>query len=86
MTANLRVRELGFKPYIAPALSSAAISILELLRGQTHFGAIPIGKAYFGCRSRFTSLGIQPQREALAPELAAKIDTVHRSLEAFCYD
>lgn len=84
--ANLRVRELGFKPYIAPAISSAAISILALLRGQTHFGAIPIGKAYFGCRSRCTLLGVQPEREELSPKLAEKLETVHRSLEAFCYD
>ncbi len=86
VTANLRVRELGFKPYIAPALSSAAISILSLLRGEVHFGAIPISGAYFGCRSRFTSLGVLPEREKLSPVLAQKLDTVHRTLEAFCYD
>jgi len=86
VTANLRVRELGFKPYIAPAISSAAISILALLRGQPHFGAIPIGKAYFGCRSRYTLLGVQPEREKISPTLAEKLETVHRALEAFCYD
>ena len=86
VTANLRVRELGFKPYIAPALSSAAISILALLSGQAHFGAVPIGKAYFGCRSRFTRLGVLTERETLAPELAERLNAVHRSLEAFCYD
>ena len=46
-TANLRVRELGFKPYLAPALSSAAVSILRLVREQEHFGAVPLGGAYF---------------------------------------
>ncbi len=86
VTANLKVRELGFKPYIAPAISSAALSILQLLRGQPHFGAIPLGKAYFGCRSRFTALGVCAEREVLSPELAKRLDQVHRSLEAFCYD
>ena len=33
VSANMRVRELGYKPYIAPALSSAAISILLTLQG-----------------------------------------------------
>ena len=31
VTANLVVRDLGYKPYIAPALSSAALSILLCL-------------------------------------------------------
>ncbi len=86
VTANLRVRELGFKPYIAPALSSAAISILRLLRGQTHFSAVPMGGAYFGCRSRFTPQGILVEREALHPALYEKIRAAHRALEEFPYD
>ena len=49
VTANLRVRELGFKPYIAPALSSAAVSLLRLVRGEVCCSAIPMGGAYFGC-------------------------------------
>ncbi len=86
VTANLKIRELGFKPYIAPALSSAAISILQLLRGEIHYGAIPLGGAYLGCRSRFTELGVCVERELLSPALATKIDAVHRKLEAFAYD
>lgn len=86
VSANLKVRELGYKPYIAPALSSAAISILQLLRGDAHYGAVPIGGAYFGCRSRFTPLGISIEREELAPALIQKLDAVHRKLEKFCYD
>ncbi len=86
VSANLKVRELGFKPYIAPALSSAAISILQLLRGEAHYGAIPLGGAYFGCRSRFTPFGVYVEREVLNDRLAAKLDTVHRKLEAFPYD
>lgn len=48
---NLRVRELGFKPYIAPGLSSAAVSILQLLRGQVHFGAVPLAKPISAARA-----------------------------------
>lgn len=86
VTANLKVRELGFKPYIAPALSSAAVSILQLLRGQEHYGAIPMGKAYFGCRSRMSPLGLRQGREALHPELFKRLQEVHRGLEGFPYD
>ena len=34
--ANLQMREMGFKPYVAPALSSGALSLLLCLRGQWH--------------------------------------------------
>lgn len=86
VTANLRVRELGFKPYIAPALSSAAVSLLRLVRGEVCCSAIPIGGAYFGCRSRTTSAGILTQREALHPALFRKIEEVQQRLERFSYD
>lgn len=86
VTANLRVRELGFKPYIAPALSSAAMSLLRLVRGEVCCSAIPMGGAYFGCRSRTTSAGILTQREALHPALFRKIEEVQQRLERFSYD
>ena len=86
VTANLRVRELGFKPYIAPALSSAAASILRLLRGETCFSAVPMGAAYFGCRSRTTPAGILIEREPLAPALVHKLEETHRRLEDFFND
>ena len=86
VTANLRVRELGFKPYIAPALSSAAVSLLRLLRGEVCCSAIPMGGAWFGCRSRTTSAGILTQREALHPALFRKIEEVQQRLERFSYD
>lgn len=86
VTANLRVRELGFKPYIAPALSSAAVSILRLLRGETCFSAVPMGAAYFGCRSRTTPAGILTEREPLHPVLVRKLEETHRRLEEFFDD
>lgn len=86
VTANLRVRELGFKPYIAPALSSAAVSLLRLVRGEVCCSAIPMGGAYFGCRSRTTSAGILTQREVLHPALFRKIEEVQQRLERFSYD
>lgn len=84
-TANLRVRELGFKPYLAPALSSAAVSILRLVREQEHFGAVPLGGAYFGCRSRMTPFGVSLVREKIAPALLGELQKTHAALEAFRY-
>lgn len=78
--ANLRVRELGFKPYIAPGISSAAVSILQLVRGQFHYGAVPLGQAYFGCRSRFTEHGLETFREPICPELMEKLEQAYADL------
>lgn len=55
--ANIEIRELGFKPYIAPAMSSAAISILLTLRGEWNYGSVYLGDrtngAFLGIKSRF---------------------------------
>ena len=78
--ANLRVRELGFKPYIAPGISSAAVSTLQLLRGRFHYGAVPLGQAYFGCRSRFTANGLETFREPICPELLVRLEQAYGDL------
>lgn len=85
-TANLRVRELGFKPYIAPGLSSAAISVLRLLRGQVHYGAVPMGGVYFGCRSIMGEHGVSIVREPLHEDLFARITDTYRVLKEFRYE
>ena len=82
-TANLRVRELGFKPYIAPGLSSAAVSLLRLLRGEDHYGAVPLGGTYFGCVSRFTPQGLLLRREELCGALMTRLTQTHKMLREF---
>ena len=73
VSANREVRALGFKPYIAPAISSAALSILALLRGEEFHGAIPMGGVYFGCVSRMTAAGSVVCAEELHPDLKARL-------------
>lgn len=86
VTANLRVRELGFKPYLAPGLSSAAVSVLRTLRGEWHDGAAALGGAYFGCRSRMTRQGLELEKRELSPELLRQMERVHTALREFDYD
>ena len=82
-TANLFVRSLGFKPYLAPGLSSAAVSVLRTLRGDWHDGAVPLGGAYFGCRAKLGVSGPEIRRERLHPELMQRITESYRKLEEF---
>ena len=61
------------------------MSILRLVRGQVHFGAVPLGGAYFGCRSRMTPFGVSLVRERLDPALLEELQKTHAALEAFEY-
>lgn len=77
VNANIEVRELGFKPYIAPAISSAAISILMTLRGEWNYGSVYLGDsrkgAFLGIRSRFTGDGWEYEDLDLPDELYYRI-------------
>lgn len=85
-TLNLQVRELGFKPYIAPGLSSAAVSILRMLRGDWFESAVPLGGCYFGCRSRLCGAAAETYREALAPALITRLETSWAALRELKYE
>ena len=76
VTANLKMRELGFKPYAAPALSSGALSLLLTLRGEWHYGSVFLDGIYMGCRTRYTAAGIETE---LLPSIP---DALYAHLEA----
>ncbi len=61
VTANLKMREIGFKPYVAPALSSGALSLLLTLRGEWHCGSVFLDGVYMGCKNRYTPAGIETE-------------------------
>lgn len=80
-TANLRVRDLGFKPYVAPALSSGAFQLLATLRGQDHESSQCLGGIWFGARNRFTRQGVgmatQTLPDGVYARLAETADLLH---------
>ena len=61
VTANLKMREMGFKPYVAPALSSGALSLLLTLRGEWHCGSVFLDGVYMGVKNRYTPAGIETE-------------------------
>ena len=73
VSANLRVRDLGFKPYVAPALSSACLSLLNTLKGEWSLTTVPMDGIYFGCENRLTRQGPELRRQPLDPALLARI-------------
>ncbi|MHC1721619.1 MAG: lactate dehydrogenase [Aminipila sp.] len=83
--SNLKVRDSGFKPYIAPALSSGVISILLTLRGEWHYSSNFIGKdkdgAYVGALNRTTEHGIEFENILLPRKLFLRIKNAYDNLK-----
>ncbi len=80
--ANLEMRKLGYKPYVAPAMSSGALSLLALLRGEWHYSSVFDGRVFMGCRNRLTAAGIETERLALPAALQRRIDETREKLDA----
>lgn len=74
--ANLEVRALGYKPYIAPAISSAAISILLTLRGQWHYSSNYLGGIFMGAKNRSTKFGLELEHLPLPDRLLQRLQDV----------
>ena len=68
VTANMKMREIGFKPYVAPALSSGALSLLLTMRGEWHCGSVFLDGVYMGCKNRYTPAGVETELLPHIPE------------------
>lgn len=80
--ANLEMRQLGFKPYVAPALSSGALSLLLCLRGQWHCSSTYLDGIFMGARNRVLPTGTELERLALPEALRLRIEETARRLRA----
>ncbi|MBZ9688336.1 lactate dehydrogenase [Clostridium estertheticum] len=79
-TANLEVRSTGFKPYIAPALSSGALSILATINSNWHYSATFIGGTFMGCKNRLLPSGIELETLELNEVLLHKLNSTYKLL------
>ena len=75
------VRETGFEPYIAPAVTSGAIAILENLRGRWQYSSAWFGGAFLGMRNRRTEEGLEIEDLAMDDRLFARIERAYQNLE-----
>ena len=73
ITANLRIRELGFKPYVAPAISSGAMQLLLTLRRSWHCSSVALGDVWFGVRNRLTAAGLEIETASLPAPLFERL-------------
>ncbi|MBN7772898.1 lactate dehydrogenase [Clostridium aminobutyricum] len=83
--SNRVTRQLGFKPYIAPALSSGAISILLTMRGDWHYSSNYIGfqteGAFMGALNRMTKEGLEWEDLNLPESLFYRIKRAYDRLQ-----
>ncbi|MBQ0078786.1 MAG: lactate dehydrogenase [Eubacterium sp.] len=83
--SNLETRADGFKPYIAPAMSSGALSLIETLRGGWHYSSLYLGAdgagAFLGCRNRRVNGGNEVENLPLDEKLFQRIEKAYRNLE-----
>lgn len=78
--ANLEVRKAGFKPYIAPALSSGTLSILATISGQWHYSATFMGGVFMGAKNRQNLTGIELERIDMPNALLKRIENTYERL------
>ena len=81
-TANLRLRELGCKPYVAPAVSSGALQLLLTLRGEWHCGSVCLGGVWFGVKNRYTQRGLEWETLSLPDALFVRLRETEAQLRA----
>lgn len=82
VTANLQMRAIGFKPFIAPAYSSGAISLILALRGEWHCGSVFLGGIFMGVKNRYTRYGLETEILPLPEALYERIVTAQENLKA----
>lgn len=81
VTANLHMRAIGFKPFIAPAYSSGAISLILMMRGEWHCGSVFMGGIFMGVKNRYTEYGLETEILPLPDALYERIVTAEENLK-----
>lgn len=82
--ANLRVRELGFKPYLAPSFSSGAISLILTLSQEWNYSSVYFGKgedgAFLGIKNRISGSSVEYENLPLPQQLYDRIKKAYDNL------
>ncbi len=80
INANKEVRSLGFKPYVAPSLSSGALSIIATIKEDWFYGSTYMGEAYIGSKCRLKNNHIEIEQLNLPKILFDKINNTYERL------
>ena len=84
--ANISVRALGYKPYIAPGVSSVGLTIPEVIRGNWNDSARFLNGVFFGARNKITESGTKWEKEPLPDELYYRLRESYRALDKALFE
>lgn len=84
--ANMEVRSLGFKPFLAPAMSSAVLTLLAMLQGEWHYSAAYLNGLYFGALNRQTQEGVEWETVPLPDALFERLTQSYIGLEEILWN
>lgn len=80
INANMEIRAMGFKPFIAPGLSSGALSVIATIKGQWFYGSTYMGGVYMGSKCRFINNHLEIEQIDMPMELSDRIHDTYRKL------
>ncbi|MFS8541915.1 MAG: lactate dehydrogenase, partial [Tissierellales bacterium] len=80
LNTNKDIRNLGYKPFVAPSLSSGALSIIATINGDWFYGSTYMGGAYIGSRCRLINGQLEIEQLDIPLKLFKKIKSVHERL------
>jgi malate/lactate dehydrogenase len=80
INVNKEVRKLGYKPYVAPSLSSGALSIVSTIHGDWFYGSTYMGEAYIGSKCRLKNNQLEIEQLPLPDALFNKINNTYERL------
>lgn len=80
INANKEVRGFGYKPFIAPSLSSGALSLIATIRGDWFYGSTFMKDVYMGSKCRLLPSGIEVEQLDLPKALSEKIQETYNNL------
>lgn len=78
--ANKEIRNFGFKPYVAPSLSSGALSIIATIKEEWFYGSTYMGEAYIGSKCRLKDEQLELEQLNLPYNLFKKIMNTYERL------
>jgi len=85
VTENIRIREIGYKPFMAPAISSGVLSILAMLKGEWHYSSNYVGNgksgAFLGSLNRIANRKTEIENIHLNDKLFERIKTAYENLK-----
>ncbi|MBI4916824.1 MAG: hypothetical protein HY825_13330 [Acidobacteria bacterium] len=76
---NFRLRDLGYLPYVGPAVSSIALTLPPLLAGREVLASVALDGVFFGAPARL-EWGAYPTARRIGPAARADLDALHAML------